>query len=165
MCQIENITDMGFEDPTLKIKQFSNTALRILRISLFIKETKKFKTKKMFSKKEDPKDSPYIPTRGLKPGDIVRVRSKEQILQTLDKNNMLKGCYFMNEMWQYCGSQQKVLKRVDYFFDERRAKYYRASNTVILENLCCSGKLAKFMPKCDRNCYVFWKEEWLEKIE
>ena len=71
----------------------------------------------------------------------------------------------MNEMWQYCGSQQKVLKRVDYFFDERGAKYYKASDTVILKDLCCSGKLKDFMPKCDRNCYVFWKEDWLEKIE
>ena len=165
MCQIENIKKMGFDDPTLKIKKFSNTAIRVLRIPLFIQEIKKFKTKKKFSKKEDPKESPYTPTRGLRPGDIVRVRSKEEILQTLDKNNMLKGCYFMNEMWKYCGSQQKVLKRVNYFFDERGAKYYKASDTVILKGLCCSGKLENFMPKCDRNCYVFWKEDWLEKID
>lgn len=165
MCQIENITKMGFDDPALKVKKFSGTALKMLGISLFIQEIRRYKTKKMFSKKEDSKDLPFTPARDLKPGDIVRIRSKEQILQTLDKDNRLEGCYFMDEMWQYCGSQHKVLKRVDYFFDERGAKFYRASNIVLLEDLCCSGKLANFMPRCDRNCYVFWKEDWLEKIE
>ena len=156
---------MGIDDPTLKIKKFSGTALKMLGISLFIQEIRRYKTKKMFSKNEDPKGLSFIPARNLKPGNIVRIRPKEQILRTLDKDNALEGCYFMDEMWQYCGSQQKVLKRVDYFFDERGAKFYRANNTVLLEDVFCSGKLGNFMPRCDRNCYIFWKEDWLEKIE
>ena len=165
MCQIKTITKMGFDDPTLKVKKFSGTTLRMLGVSFFIQEIRKYKTKKMFSKKEDSKDLSFTPARDLKPGDLVRIRSKEQILQTLDKDNMLEGCYFMDEMWQYCGSQYKVFKRVDYFFDERGAKFYKACNTVLLKDLYCSGKLANLMPRCDRNCYVFWKEDWLEKIE
>jgi len=165
MCQIKYITKMGVDDPSLKVKKFSGTALRMLGVSLFIQEIRRYKTKKMLSKNKDSKELSFTPTRDLKAGDIVRIRSKEQILQTLDKYNSLEGCYFMDEMWQYCGSQHRVLKRVDYFFDERGAKFYRASNTVLLEDVFCSGKLGNFMLRCDRNCYIFWKEDWLEKIE
>lgn len=133
-------------------------------IILFVQEIRKFKTKKMFSQKEDSQDSPSSPARDLKPGDLVRVRSKEQILQTLDGNHTLEGCFFMDEMWQYCGSQHKILKRVNYFFDERAAKLYKARNIVLLEGVHCSGKQGNLMPRCDRNCYVFWKEDWLEKL-
>ena len=165
MCQIENITKMGFDDPALKLKKFLGTALKMLGITLFIRETRRYKTMKMFSKLGDSKIMSFTPTRNLKPGDLVRVRSKEQILQTLDKDNRLEGCYFMDEMWQYCGSQHRVLKRVEHFFDERGAKFYRARNTVLLQDMFCSGKLGNFMPRCDRNCYIFWREDWLEKIE
>jgi hypothetical protein len=70
----------------------------------------------------------------------------------------------MDEMWQYCRSKQKVLKKIDYFYDERDAKMYKASNMVLLEGVNCLGKIGNLMPICDRNCYVFWKEAWLEKI-
>ena len=52
MCQIENITKMGVDDPALKVKKFSGTALKMLGISLFIQEIRRYKTKKMFSKQK-----------------------------------------------------------------------------------------------------------------
>jgi hypothetical protein len=34
---------------------------------------------------------------------------------------------------------------------------------VILENVFCQG--TKDFGACDRTCFFFWREEWLEKIE
>jgi len=165
MCQLKDLADMGSEDPTLKVKQKIDTILNLIGINLIFKETKKYKTKNMLLITEESKDSQYVPVRDLKVGDIVRIRSKEQILQTLNKENKLDGCFFMNEMWQYCGSRQKVLKRVEYFFDERAAKLYKARHIVLLEGVHCSGKQGSVVPRCDRNCYIFWKEDWLEKTD
>jgi len=122
---------------------------------------------------EGKKDSEVKPLKnpfrrfsiGLKPGDIVKIRSKEEILKTLDEKGRLKGCALMKEMWQYCNSEQEVLKRVNYFFDEHHSKFLKAHNTVILKGLQCSGNISGFPPKCDRLCYFFWCEEWLKKIK
>lgn len=165
MCQINTIKEMGFDDSSLKVKKNSGIVVRMSGIFLFIQEIRKFRTKKMISQKENVKSASFQPALDLKPGDRVRVLSREQIQQTLDENQKFEGCFFMEEMWQYCGSQHNVLKRVNYFYDERGAKLYKARNIVLLEGVHCSGKQGTFLPKCDRNCYVFWKEGWLEKIE
>lgn len=97
----------------------------------------------------------------LQPGDFVQVKSREAIQKTLNRWNCLDGCGFMEEMWPYCGTQQQVLKRVRQFMDERDYHIKRGKNLVILKDVCCLGTI-DFGP-CDRNCYFFWKEEWLEK--
>jgi hypothetical protein len=99
----------------------------------------------------------------LRAGDVVRVRSREQIQATLDRWNRLKGCDIMEEMWQYCGTTQRVLKRVDRFLDERDYRVKRCKGIVLLEGVMCEGTI-DYGP-CDRSCYYFWREEWLEKIE
>ena len=47
----------------------------------------------------------------LSAGDWVEVRSKEEILRTLDKNAQLDAMPFMPQMFQNCGKRFKVLKR------------------------------------------------------
>jgi hypothetical protein len=98
----------------------------------------------------------------LQPGDLVRVRSREQIQATLDHWNYLKGTAFMEEMWQYCGTQQRIYKRVEKFLDERDYRVKKVRGMVFLEGNICQGTI-DFGP-CDRSCFFFWREEWLEKI-
>ncbi len=98
----------------------------------------------------------------LQPGDLVRIKSEAQIRATLGLWNELKGCTFMEEMWDYCGTTQRVLKRVERFMDERQYKIKRARGLVFLESAICQGTI-DFGP-CDRSCFFFWREEWLEKI-
>jgi hypothetical protein len=95
-------------------------------------------------------------------GDIVLVRSREEILSTLDPFNELKGCTFFHEMFQYCGTQQRVFKVMQHFMDERDYKFKRTHGIILLENLICTGNST--FGKCDRCCFLFWREEWLEKI-
>jgi len=98
----------------------------------------------------------------LQPGDRVQVRSREEIEGMLDHWRQLKGCTFMNEMWQYCGTTQRVLKRMERFVDERDLMVKKANGIVLLEGLFCQGT-AEF-GRCDRSCHYFWREEWLEKV-
>ena len=44
-------------------------------------------------------------------GDWVEVRSKEEILSTLDKSGRLEGLPFMPQMFKYCGQRFQVYKR------------------------------------------------------
>jgi hypothetical protein len=100
----------------------------------------------------------------LQAGDVVRVRSRAEIEATLDHWRQLKGCSFMAaEMEQYCGTTRRVFKRVERFVDERDLRVKKARGIVFLEGVFCTGT-ADFGP-CDRTCYLFWREEWLEKIE
>ncbi|NOZ81322.1 MAG: hypothetical protein GXP63_06655 [DPANN group archaeon] len=99
----------------------------------------------------------------LHPGDLVRVRSREEILSTVNRWNQLKGCAFMEEMWPFCGSTQRVLKRVEKFLDERDYLMKKCRGIVILEGVFCEG--TKDFGACDRTCFFFWREEWLEKVE
>lgn len=99
----------------------------------------------------------------LKPGDLVRVRSSEEIKQALNRWNQLRGCSFMEEMWPYCGTTQRVFKRVEKFLDERDYLMKKCKGIVILEGVMCEG--TKDFGACDRSCFFFWREEWLEKID
>ena len=99
----------------------------------------------------------------LEAGDLVRVRSREEIEATLDHWGSLKGCGFLDEMTAFCGSTQRILKRVERFIDERDFRVKRASGVVLLEGLTCSG--TGTTGRCDRACFFFWREEWLERTE
>jgi hypothetical protein len=98
----------------------------------------------------------------LESRDLVRVRSREDIQATLDRWNQLKGCSFMEEMWLYCGTIQRVYKKVERFMDERDYLVKRCKGIVLLEGVMCEG--TKDFGQCDRSCFYFWKEEWLEKL-
>lgn len=176
MCQIEYINKMDCKDFfTQKVEQllifleYPRTSIAIFLTK--IKKNKTFKTSdlkgqnKRFSEKEHSKNLMHPPSSDFKEGDLVKVCSKEQILQTLDKNNKLNGCHFMDEMWKYCNSQQKVLKKIEYFYDEANLRMCKARNTVLLKDLYCSGDLQRFEQGCDRCCLFFWRTEWLGKIE
>lgn len=103
------------------------------------------------------------PPSRLKAGDLVRVRSREEIQATLDRWRSLKGCGFLKEMARYCGTSQRVLKRVERFVDERDYRMKKASGIVLLDGVLCSG--TGNSGRCDRSCFFFWREEWLEKLE
>ena len=99
----------------------------------------------------------------MQSGDLVRVRTREEIKATLDGRNEAKGCLFMSEMWKYCGTEQRVLKPVEQFLDERTYRVRRTSGIVLLEGAVCQG--TEYPKGCDRSCFFFWREEWLAKSE
>ena len=104
--------------------------------------------------------SPAVPH--FQPGDPVRVKSIQELYATLDRWNCLKGCAFMEEMTPYCGTTQHVLKQVRQFLNERDYQTRRSNGMVLLDRVICEG--TKDFGPCDRACFFFWREEWLEKI-
>jgi hypothetical protein len=95
----------------------------------------------------------------LWPGNRCGSGREKTIQATLDPWNYLKGCGFMEEMWQYCGTHQRVLKPVRRFLDERDYRVKKARGIVLLEGLACEG--TRDYGRCDRSCHYFWREEGL----
>jgi len=96
-------------------------------------------------------------------GDWVEVRSKEEILRTLDESGKLEGMPFMPEMLDYCGKRFRVAKRAHKSCDTINPVSTRhLPNSVLLDNLRCSG-LAH--DGCQAACSIFWKQAWLKPVE
>lgn len=98
----------------------------------------------------------------LQPGELVRIKSKEEILKTLNKNLLNRGLGFEEEMARYCGREARVLRRVDRCIDEKTGKLLRMKNPcIVLEDTICAGA---YNVNCPRSIYAFWREIWLERI-
>ncbi len=98
----------------------------------------------------------------LRVDDWVEVRSKEEILKTLDRNGQLDGMPFMPEMFAFCGQRLRVHKRAhktcDTVFPTRSR---RISHAVHLETRCSGSAHGG----CQAGCLIFWKEAWLKRVE
>lgn len=97
----------------------------------------------------------------LRAGDWVVVRSKEEILRTLNERGELEGLPFMPEMFQYCGKRFEVYKRAHKTCDPPNGiGGRRMENAVHLRGLRCDGEAHG---GCQAACLIFWKEAWLKK--
>jgi len=98
----------------------------------------------------------------FKVNDWVEVKSKEEILKTLDENGQLDGMPFMPEMIQYCGKRFRVHKRAhktcDTVFPVRSR---RIADAVHLETRCDGSA----HDQCQAGCLNFWKEAWLKRVD
>ena len=98
----------------------------------------------------------------MQAGDLVEVRSKEEILRSLDRNGRLEELPFMPQMFQYCGQRFRVYKSAHKTCDTvNPLASRRIANTMHLE-LRCDGKA---YGGCQAACLIFWKEAWLKRAE
>lgn len=96
---------------------------------------------------------------GFNAGDWVEVRSKGEILRTLDGKGCLEGLPFMPEMFEFCGKRFQVFKRAHKTCDTVHKTGGRSMpNAVHLENLRCNGAAHG---GCEADCLLYWKEAWL----
>jgi hypothetical protein len=103
--------------------------------------------------------------RKFQAGDVVKVKSGDEIRKTLDPSGKRDGCLFMKGMWDYCGQGFNVLKVVENVFDENKYKMYRVATPLyLLDGVICAGLAEGITWRCDRSCYYFWKEEWLSAL-
>jgi hypothetical protein len=102
----------------------------------------------------------------LKEGDLVRVRTKEEIRRTLDANCRNRGLSFDVEMVRYCGQTFRVLRRVEKIIDEKSGKMiYPPGVCLILEGVTCIGCLSKDRLFCPRSISPYWREIWLRRVD
>jgi hypothetical protein len=98
----------------------------------------------------------------LQPGELVRIKSKEEIQATLNKDRLNRGMGFEEEMSRYCGREARVLRRVDRCIDEKTGRLLHMKNPcIVLEETVCAGA---YNANCPRAIYSFWREIWLERV-
>ncbi|MEV4216871.1 MULTISPECIES: hypothetical protein [unclassified Nonomuraea] len=99
----------------------------------------------------------------LKPGELVRIKTKDQILDTLNGDLLNRGLGFEEEMARYCGRTARVRARVERCLDERTGEMLiMKTPSIILDDLVCEGV---YNANCPREFVPFWREIWLERVE
>jgi hypothetical protein len=102
---------------------------------------------------------------GLNPGDLVRVKSIEQILETVDTNLSNRGMSFSSEMVPYCGKTFRVKQRLHRLVNEKTGRLTVLKNScLILDGADCHGRFSDPI-NCPRGLPPYWREIWLEKVE
>lgn len=97
----------------------------------------------------------------LQPGDMVRVKSLNEIRQTLDADGKHQHLLFAPSMAEFCGSVMRVQKRVEKIIIEGTPRQREIKDTVLLEGATCDGVCHRM---CPRQSLLFWRECWLEKV-
>jgi len=98
----------------------------------------------------------------LKAGDWVEVRSKEEILGTLDRSAQLDGMPFMPEMFAFCGKRFQVHKRAHKTCDTVFPIRGRRVDAAVHLETRCTGQAHE---GCQAGCLIFWKEAWLKRVD
>jgi hypothetical protein len=93
-------------------------------------------------------------------GDWVQVRSREEILATLDEHGCVDGMPFMPEMLAACGKTLPVAKRAHKTCDTiAYTGAHKLERTVHLMDSRCDGSAHG---GCEAACALYWNEAWLK---
>jgi hypothetical protein len=102
----------------------------------------------------------------LQRGELVEVKSAEEIMKTLDANGKNRGMGFDTEMLPFCGKRYRVKQRVDRLINEKTGVMMTMRTPgVILDDVVCMGCLHPERIFCPRGIYSFWREIWLKRVE
>jgi hypothetical protein len=136
------------------------TMIRSLAITLFNREREKHQ-QTVYPLIAGSLDKTPIETSDLEPGELVQVRSKEEIIATLDRQNKNRGLLFDSEMLPYCGNIYRVLRRVHHIVDEKTGKMMHMKYPcIVLEGVYCRSDYHRL---CPRAIYSYWREGWLQR--
>jgi hypothetical protein len=148
-------------------QQFMETVLAVLQviravIISFYNHTQEKRSRKIFPFIEGSTVNPTVEVLNLQPGEFVQVRSKEEIMQTLAKNQKNRGLWFDAEQLPYCGGIYRVLRRVNKIIDENNGKMLDMKNPcIILDGVICKSEFHRL---CPRAVYPYWRENWLMRV-
>lgn len=93
------------------------------------------------------------------------MRAPAEILATLDSGASTDSMPFMPEMLQYAGRRFTVSRRVEKICDTVSGgapRSLRMRDTVLLDDLRCDGSAHG---GCQAGCRLYWKEEWLHRVD
>ncbi len=104
-------------------------------------------------------------TLNLQPGELVRVKSYDEILATLDGSNFNRGMLFDAELVPFCGGVYRVKARVNKFINEKTGTMSTLKTpAVILDGVWCQSRYSYCRMFCPRSIHSWWREIWLERI-
>jgi hypothetical protein len=137
---------------------YQNLSRRLLPARLLIHEGRHYPF--VEGRLEQP--APQSADLELKPGDLVRVKSKEEIVATLNSQNSHRGLSFDGEMLPYCGTTARVKAQVNRLIDEREGTMIKIKrDCYILDGVVCNADYHRF---CTRSIYPYWRSVWLDKL-
>jgi hypothetical protein len=135
--------------------------LRALTITLFNREREKHQGT-VYPHIVGTLEKTPIERSGLQPGELVQVRSKEEIIATLDRQNRNRGLLFDSEMLPYCGGIYRVLRCVHHIVDEKTGRMMHMKYPcIVLEGVYCQSDFHRL---CPRAIYSYWREGWLTRV-
>ena len=139
--------------------------LRVMAIALY-NQIQKLRGGRLFpSVKSLAEGRTAAGSLGLKVGETVRVRSKEEIELTL-KNGRNRGLWFDAEMVPYCGRTTRVQARVERIIDERSGRMMELPNDcLVLEDVYCHAHFSRGRLLCPRRIVSYYREVWLERVD
>jgi hypothetical protein len=108
-------------------------------------------------------DGKRTPAVDLLPGDTVEIRSKPEIMATLNpvtSNNA--GLWFDPEMVPVCGQRARIERKVEQIIDESTGRMRKLRDCYVLEDVVCTGFFRKF---CQRAVPMYWRSAWLRRVE
>jgi hypothetical protein len=103
----------------------------------------------------------------LQPGELVQVRSKDEIMKTLNAKLRNRGLGFDVEMVPYCEKgQYKVLRSVEKIINEKTGQMMKLPNPcIILDGVICSGNYSHNRMFCPRSVFPYFREIWLKRVD
>lgn len=105
-------------------------------------------------------------TLNLQAGELVRVKTHDEILKTVDAASKNRGMYWDAELVPYCGGTYRVLKRVTKLIDEKTSKMVEMKTPCfILDTVVCQARFSPCRMLCPKAMYPYWREIWLERVE
>jgi hypothetical protein len=105
-------------------------------------------------------------TLDLESGEVVQVKTHDEILGTVNQRSRNRGLSFDPEMVKYCGGQYRVLRRVERIINEKTGEMMRMANDcIILDGVTCGAHFSHKRLFCPRRLYPFWREVWLRRVD
>jgi len=110
-------------------------------------------------------------TLDLKPGELIRIKTLDQIAETLDHKSRNRGMAVCLEMLRLCGREADVRYRVDRVIDEATGVMREFADTVTVHHVRNSETLAEEclcyneLGDCPRGEIMYWREVWLERAD
>lgn len=121
-----------------------------------------------------PLVEPAIPTGSptptevldLKVGELVEVRSPEEIDETINTDGFNRGMRYDMEMRKYSGGRYRVQMRVNRLINEVTGKMMEMKSPCIqLEDVYCRAECTNMRLGCPRASNTYWREIWLRRVE
>jgi hypothetical protein len=98
----------------------------------------------------------------FKVGDLVRVRSRTEILRSMGRNGSHRGLRITADMLRYCGKSFRIAGRVTQMIDDKTGRLRNLKNEcyILAGVTCAGGRLL-----CSREQHYYWRAIWLQKAE
>ncbi len=171
-CQMTELpaatTRMSWRDPRHYWRELRSGNVRlgpfIVAVALALFNTVQRKLRGAEAPYREPTDRKTSPKEvlDLQPGEIVRVKTRRQIEETLNHVSKNRGLWFDREMHRFCGGEFRVASVVRTIVDEASGKMLSmGSACIVLAGVAATGE---YLGLCPQNELIFWHEIWLERV-